>query len=234
VNVRALIDLQHIDTALHALANRRARLAERAAHAETVTQMKALQAALAAAQQRSAEASAAIDSLEAQGHDLDKKKARLEGQLKTVIAPREAEALMHEIATIDTQHGELDDAELEAMEAQAAADEEVASHMAALPDTEAAVAAAAAALAEAEAAISAEVDRLTSQRLPAAAAIVPDELAYYDELQRRHEGLGIATLEGTHCSGCHLDLTRGEMDAVKATPADVFPECPQCNRALAR
>ncbi len=229
-----MIDLQRIDTALHVLANRRARLAERATHAEAVAAMKALQAALAAAQQRAAQATTAIDSLEAQGDELDRKKARLEGQLKTVIAPREAEALMHEIATIDTQHNELDDAELEAMEAQAAADEEVAVHTEALPAAETAVAVAAGAFAAAEAAIDAEVGQLTSDRGPAAAAVTPDELAYYDDLQRRHEGLGIATLEGTHCSGCHLDLTRGEMDAVKATPADEFPECPQCNRALAR
>ena len=66
----------------------------------------------AAAVERSEEIELAIDALERDGEQLGTQRTRLEAQMKTVIAPREAEALMHELSTIAARRDGLDDQEL--------------------------------------------------------------------------------------------------------------------------
>ena len=71
---------------------------------------------LAALDKRSADAGTEITGLEKQAHEIDSTLARLNKQLKTIIAPREAEALQHEIATCTNNRSALDDRELELLE----------------------------------------------------------------------------------------------------------------------
>jgi uncharacterized protein len=234
MNIAALRSVQADDITLQALANRRARLAERALLADAVAAQRAHLAARQACQQRITTALEQIEHTEHESETLTTKRARLEAQLKTVIAPREAEALMHEIATVTEARNALDDVELEAMEAHGAAEAEAAALDAGLPAIAAAVAAATSSLGEAEAAIDAESATVRARRDDVAGAVDADEMAWYESMARAHEGVGIALLEGSRCSGCHLDLSRGELDVVKAVPADEFAECPQCSRALAR
>lgn len=234
MNVAGLTHLQAVDLAAHALVNRRARLAERTERDTAVAAATKLTTQIAAAQADSDAADQRIDDVEKRNHDLDTKRARLEGQLKTVIAPREAEALMHEIATLNEHRSTNDDEELEAMESQAAAQQLISELDAQLPDATSAVAAANETLAAAEADIDHQLAQHAAQRVEIVGALAADDVSWYDAINRHHQGHGIATLEGTRCSGCHLDLSRGELDVVKAVPADEFAECPQCSRALAR
>jgi predicted nucleic acid-binding Zn-ribbon protein len=44
--------------------------------------------------------------------------------------------------------------------------------------------------------------------------------------------VAVAKLDGSRCSGCHLDLSRSELDAVKHVGAGEFADCPQCGRLL--
>ena len=46
--------------------------------------------------------------------------------------------------------------------------------------------------------------------------------------------MAIAKLNGLRCEGCHLDLSRGEVDQMKRLPADELVECPNCGRLLVR
>lgn len=234
MNGPALLALQRIDTSLDAIANRRARLPESTALAAASAALQAHRAAIAAAQQRAADAQAVIDGTEHDSEALTAKRTRLEGQLKTVIAPREAEALMHEIATINAQRSDLDDRELEALEQQAAAEEEAASLAAgesALVDAEAE---ATAALDAVVATLDGEQSDLRARRVEAAAAFDAGELQQYDSMRKRHDGVAIAVLDGLRCTGCHLDLSRAEVDQLKALPAGEVADCPQCGRWLAR
>jgi uncharacterized protein len=151
-----------------------------------------------------------------------------------VIAPREAEALMHEIATLTAKRDELDEAELVAMEELAAAEDAVATRDA---DTEAHVAAlttAEEALTAAVAVLDAEQRDTEASRTAAATALDAADLATYDRMRAQFKGIAIARLVGAQCMGCHLDLSRAELDAVKQFPADEVPECPQCGRLLVR
>ena len=72
-----------------------------------------------------------ISRSESDSHEIDVDRARLEKQLKTVFSPREAEALMHEIALLTERRGALDDAELSALEEQADIDDDLTAHAAA-------------------------------------------------------------------------------------------------------
>jgi predicted nucleic acid-binding Zn-ribbon protein len=234
MNSAALLAVQEIDSALTVIDNKRPRLPEVAAHRAAAATLSAHLARMADAQRRIDEAVAAIEATEHASAALVTKRTRLEGQLKTIIAPREAEALMHQIETLNTQRSELDDQELASLDLQADAEAEWAGLQAELPMLEEVAARAEAELQLATAELDAEAAALHERRPPAAAALTEEELAAYERARKHFDGVAITHLEGTHCHGCHLDLSPAELDEVKATPAGQLPECPQCGRYLVR
>jgi predicted nucleic acid-binding Zn-ribbon protein len=189
---------------------------------------------MADAQRRIDEATAAIEATEHASADLVTKRTRLEGQLKTIIAPREAEALMHQIDTINGQRSDLDDQELVSLDLQAEAEAELAELSSALPALDESAALAEEQLRVATDALDAEAADLQARRPDAATALTEEELAAYERARKHFNGVAITHLEGTHCHGCHLDLSPAELDEVKATPVGQLPECPQCGRYLVR
>ena len=228
-----MLALQDVDSALDQIEHRRRRLPEAAEHARALARERELSEAIAAAAAEVSEAEAVIADSEQRGEALTTKRTRLEAQLKTVISPREAEALMHEIATINAQRSELDDRELEALDQAAVAEGRRDELGHALRDAQAATAGYREALDAANAGLDAERDVQRTARPPVAAALSDAETARYDDLRRRFDGVAVARLDGLRCTGCHVDLSRAEADRVKALPADEAGECPQCLRLLA-
>ncbi|HEY7625498.1 MAG TPA: C4-type zinc ribbon domain-containing protein, partial [Ilumatobacteraceae bacterium] len=162
------------------------------------------------------------------------RRTRLEQQLKIVSETRQADALNHEIETINGQRDELDDRELEAMELQSTAEASLAELAAQEDAVVAARESAAAALAAAQGDGAGDEAALTAKYDAARAALNFDEIALYDTQRARHGGIGIAKLVGTRCDGCHLDISRAEVDTIRALPAGELAECPQCGRILVR
>jgi predicted nucleic acid-binding Zn-ribbon protein len=232
MNGAALLSLQRLDSELEQLAGRRRRLAEHAALAEATAAQDAWSAEVAGHRRIADEATEAIVRAEADGAALDAKQARLEMQLKTIISPREAEALMSEISGLKARHSDLDDVELEAMERQAEA--EVALNSLQLDEERlaTAVAEATAARDAALAELAVEEAALLERRAEAAAALDGSELQLYDALRKRHDGVAIASLDGARCSGCHLDLSPAELDTIRHAAGPDLPDCPQCGRLL--
>ncbi|MCU1360575.1 MAG: hypothetical protein JWN99_1864 [Ilumatobacteraceae bacterium] len=232
MNGPGLLALQQLDTQIEAIEGRRRRLPERAALAE----VKALHSTHATERSRLQSlmdaALASIEQAETAGAELDKKKARLDAQLKTVIAPREAEALMHEIATIQGHHGELDDRELEAMEQHAQAESSLAELALAEPTLLHAVEAAQAQLDAALAGLAAEEADVRAAREQADAALDDADRDTYVMMLKRHQGTGFSRLERHTCTGCHVDLSQVEFERVMAHPPGELPECPHCGRYL--
>ncbi|MET0324481.1 MAG: C4-type zinc ribbon domain-containing protein [Ilumatobacteraceae bacterium] len=227
-----LLELQRIDTTTDQLTHRRAHLPERAASTEASGQLRANRQRRAAAVARDGELEQAIGGLERDGEALTTHRTRLEAQLKTVIAPREAEALMHELATIAERRDALDDQELGFLDEQSELAGEVARLDDAVPELEAAATAAAATLAAAEASITAELTELATERAGLVGGLDAAALERYEFLRSRLGGVAVAKLDGSRCSGCHLDLSRSELDAVKHVGAGEFADCPQCGRLL--
>lgn len=234
MNPHDLLALQDLDVAIAAIANRRPRLPELAARTAAEAEVQQHRARIAAAQRRIDEAQEVIDRAEHESAELVTRRTRLQAQLKTVIAPREAEALMHQIEGIEAQRRELDDVELAALDEQAAADGERAALEAGLPALLAALETATAAWSAADAALADEASALQQQRAVAAGALPAGDLDTYERARRQHDGVAVARLEGHRCAGCHLDLSPAELDVVKSAPAGVVPECPQCGRFLVR
>ncbi len=225
-----LLQLSSVDAELTQRRIARERLPEReraAAAAQAVADWERERARLAA---RIDELTTVIEQAEERGAELTATKQRLEAQMKTVIAPREAEALMHEIATVDGQRDELDLAELGALEEQSDLDDRLADHLRHQDGLRTAAVQADERLALAVADVDAEIGRLEPQRAELIAAL--DE-ATARQYQKLFESLGSAVgkLEGSRCVTCHLDLSPGEVDVARDEAADTgFTDCPQCGR----
>lgn len=232
MNGPALLALQLIDSELDQIEQRRKRLPERAALADATAAHDRWRAERERQQALVAAAASTIEQAETSGKELDVKQRRLEAQLKTVIAPREAEALMHEIDILKARHSELDDVELAAMEQQADADTAIEELDGIEPPLVAAVEQARAARDEALGGLDAEVEAARARRVEAVATLSESEVALFDAMRARHGGIGFARLERHTCTACHVDLSQVEYERVVASTGDELPECPHCGRFL--
>ncbi len=228
-----LLGLQEVDTAADQLTHRRAHLPETAAAERARAEMLDWETTRSRLRARLDELTTEIESAEAASAEIDRQRARLEAQMKTVIAPREAEALQHELATLQQRREELDDRELAALEEQAGVDDDLVAHLARESELREQLAAADAALAAVQADLDREEGELDARRTPLRDRLDDPTLTRYDRL-RAQLGVAVARLVGHRCEGCHLDLSPMEVDEIKATPADALATCPQCGRILIR
>lgn len=227
-----LLELQRVDTAIDQIAHRRAHLPEGqkagAAQAEVDRNRRAIAVMIA----RQRELTETIERAEHESGELTRKRQRLEGQLRTIISSREADALQHELAAVAAERDALDDVELAALEEQSALVDDLTSAHGAEPDLDASSAAAVANLAAVENELDREVGRLTVARSAVVAGLDGGVLSDYERRRAHHGGVAVARLEGRRCSGCHLDLSTGEYEQVRATSPGDIAECPQCGRIL--
>jgi hypothetical protein len=227
-----LLTLQRIDTEADQLAVRRKRLPERDDLATRTDQMAAWEKRRTQLVQRLAELATVIESAEAANAELTSHRQRLEAQMKTVIAPREAEALMHEIETINVKRDELDDKELAALEEQAALDDDLTAHLGTEESLRTALRSSDEALARVCDDIDAELAGLVDQRIAALEPLDSNVTSHYDAV-RSAVGVAVAELKGHRCEGCHLDLSAAEVDTAKEEAAESgYTDCPQCGRLL--
>lgn len=227
-----LIALQEIDTAIDQLRNRIDRLPERAAAAAAAEALAGNARDRAAAEAVRSAAEADLARTEAESAEIDAHRTRLAAQMKTIISPREAEALQKEMDTLADRRSALDDAGLEHLDAIGTADESIAVLDAALPALREADDAAAAALAAVVGDLEGEIAVLESRRQSAVDAAPAALVGHYESLRRTHKGTGVARLVGAQCTGCHLELSRAEAEQVRHVPDDQLPDCPSCGRVL--
>lgn len=215
------------------LAHRREQLSEREQVQAARNALVRWDQARTVMRKRLDELEATIDGEEAESHKIDEHRTRLEAQLKTVIAPREAEALQREIGTLVRRRSELDDAELAALEEQSRIDDDLAAHLRLEESLRDALITSDTALVAAEADIDGELVRIADRLGGLRAQVDNGVLKRYDRL-REHHMVAASTLSGSRCEGCHLDLSAAEVDDVKdAAAAGGIADCPQCGRMLA-
>ena len=234
MNAEALLELQLADTSIDQLKFRLAHLPESADAASAAAELATWQRRDDTLRRQLIDLEGRIAASEKQSAVLSAQRSRLEMQLKTVIAPREAEALMHEIGTLTTQRSLLDDSELEAMDAMAAAEAELELQQAIHGAIHAASVQAAGIEAAAKATGLAQLGEETTHRDQLRGRLDAGMLDRYDALRAQFGGVGVAKLNGLRCEGCHLDLSRGEVDALKRNEGEEIPECPNCGRLLVR
>ncbi len=228
-----LLELQAADTMADQLRHRREHLAERDAVQAAKNELLRWNESRITVRQRVEELTAEIDDTEQASAKLDRQREKLQAQLKTVIAPREAEALQREIATLNAERSALDDAELTAMEELTRQEAELNALLAREEPLTAEYLAAEAALANAESDIDGELERIADRLDGLRSAVPKPVLKQYDRL-RKNFLIAAATMSGSRCDGCHLDLSAAEVDTIRETAAkkDGIADCPQCGRLL--
>ncbi|MCX6533164.1 MAG: C4-type zinc ribbon domain-containing protein [Actinobacteria bacterium] len=234
MDVKALYELQKVDTAIEQGKVALEKLPER-------SQLQSAIADLAGIRRRRAEMRAQqqameneLTAIEKASAGIDTHHAKLERQMKTIIAAREAEALQHEMQTLETQRNELDDRGLLLLETSAATDDELRQLALAETDAVSNESLASAALANAADRKTAEIGVLQEQRLVVVITINETDMATYNRLCASYKGIAVAVIQHGVCSGCHMDISVSELDLIKRLPADQTAECPNCNRLLVR
>jgi predicted nucleic acid-binding Zn-ribbon protein len=227
-----LLALQAADTQADQLAHRRENSPLRDDLASASDTMRTWERQRSAMRTRIDELDTSIEQAEARGAELLAHRQRLDQQMKTVIAPREAEALMHEMDTLGGQIDELDLHELESLEEQARIDDQLAAHLRDEDQFRKR-------LHRADAALAAEVGDIDNDlaALAATRSTLRDQLseALLSTYDRKRAALGVAVarLVGKQCQGCHLELSAAEIDTVKDEAADTgVTDCPDCGRLL--
>lgn len=227
-----LLALQAVDTTADQLGHRREHSPLHDDLASASSAMRSWEQRRTALRSRIDELGASIDDAERRGAELLAHRQRLERQMKTVIAPREAEALMHEMATLSELTDELDGHELEALEEQAALDDELSTHLLGEESLRERLGQADAALADEVADIDNQLGGLSIEREELRDKVPDALLATYDR-KRAAFGVAVARLVGKQCQGCHLELSAAEIDTVKDEAADTgVTDCPDCGRLL--
>lgn len=227
-----LLSVQRTDTAIAQANHRLTHLPEIAVRSDAMQRVETFEARLAEANMQRGEATASINAAERRTAEIDASIVRLESQLRTVIAPREAEALQHEIATLREARSELDDTALAAMEMLDEGDRTVSDLERELVDARRAVESALISLREAQDLEQAQITQLTERRNAQMLVVPADLLRRYEARRANRKDAVVAELHGPTCDACHLDLSQTERDELRRLADDEIPECPHCGCIL--
>ncbi len=229
-----LMVVQDHDTAIDQMKRRIETLPERqelstlrAEHQEVTGALARIQVQVDDLKRRQAELEALIATSAQRRHDIE---ARMQSGVS--IAPRDLEAMDHEVHQLTERQAHLEEDELLLLEEEEPLDAEVSGHETRLAELEARAKEleVAARLAEAEIVAAMGVEQARRDEM---AAGLPGELRdRYELLRVRLGGVGAARLVGAQCTGCHLTLPSGEIDQIRKLPAESFATCPQCDRIL--
>ena len=234
MDVKALYELQKVDTAIEQAKVALEKLPERTHHAQAQSDLAHVRSTRDNLRREQSTMEAELAVIEKKSVEIDAHRSKLERQMKTIIAPREAEALQNEMQTLAAERNELDDRGLLLLESSASADEDVRK----LVDTESHAveveATTAHALTQAAAAKSDEITVLLVRRAEVVLPIAEPDIATYDRLRASYKGIAVAVIQHGVCGGCHMDISVSELDIIKRLPVDQVAECPNCNRLLVR
>ncbi len=230
-----LYAVQVLDSTVDQLVYKRSHLEERAALVAARKQVAASRVALADNAHRQAALDTRYSELEGHSKELETRRSRLEAQLRTIVVTREAEALQREIARLTAERETADEEGLGVLDEMELLETQATSLMVEVGGGEAAERAVAEALIVAEAEVDAHMADVRVRRAANVATVPAALVARYDEMRPVFKGVAVARLEGSNCSGCHLNLSRVELEGVWAAAAGSgIAECPQCARLLVK
>ena len=180
--------------------------------------------------------------------DIDAQVTRLESEIDGVrqredrdrglldsgsVSPKQLEELQHELDTLQRRQTSLEDSLLEVMERRELLAAEQADEAAKLDALQQDLAK----TAQLRDIALAEIDDVRGQRSARREELVSGldaELADLYERQRGTTGVGAARLQGRRCGACRIELDRGEIARIAATPEDEVVRCSECRAILLR
>ena len=219
VRVRAQIDNIPHDKQLHSLRQGGAAAVERAK----------------IAQEQVAEHEAAAQEAERVVAETTKRRDGMQSWLDAdQVASRDVQAVTIEIAELTLRIGQLEDAQLEAIQA--------------LEESQAALELVQAQIAEAQQAVNVRITtlneqgqqlslqgkELTAERELLAKELPADVVAEYEQLRDQNQGIGAVELTAQGLSGAGLPIAPAELAEIKNTPANELAYCPDTGAILVR
>ncbi|MBO1901898.1 hypothetical protein J4H92_08045 [Leucobacter weissii] len=228
-----LVELQDLDHATARLRRRREQLPERAQLAGMRDEYANAKSALMATQRELDVQSAEIARLESDTETVRQRRERDERLLSASTSPKEAQALQSELDTLARRQSELEDRELEVMEANEETRAGFDAAAAALADLDTRRAAVEAEIAEAERLIDAELAAAAEERAGLAAEVQGDLLALFEDLRSR-VGVGAARLRAGVSEASNMALTPAELAEIRSAEPDEVVFCPQTGAILVR
>jgi len=229
-----LLAVQVHESRLRHLARLRTEAVADAALKAAVAAVASARSGLADAEAAREAADAAVEELETQGSQVAARIAKDEAQLLAGQAGAGTlQGLQREIESLTQKRSELDDAELEAMDAAEAATAAAGVAAGALAGAESAEAEERARVRALVAELDAEKEAESAARTQAAAGVPADLLAFYEAtLQRR--GVGAARLFHGVSEGSGLALSPGDLADIKRQAEDAVVLCPDSGVILVR
>jgi predicted nucleic acid-binding Zn-ribbon protein len=230
-----LLDLQAVDSALAQLAQRRRSLPEQVVLDRLDADLANLSSDLVGAQTRVSDLELATERAEADLAPVQQRLVRNEQRIaEGTVDAKSLGSMVEEVAHLRRRIGDLEELELESMEAldQAQAERDA---------LQARVDALAADIATATAARDAAVQQLTNEAgyqrterdrlLP---DVPPDLLTLYTRIATSKGGVGAAALVHRRCTGCQLEVNANELREYATTAPDEVLRCEECGRILVR
>lgn len=233
---KSLLDLQAFDTKLLQLAHKRAGLPEISAAQDLEVELGSIKMRLVAAQTEASDLK--LNQLKAES-DVEQVVARARRDQErldsgAVSAPKELESLQHEIGTLAKRQTELEDIELEIMQAFENAQQAVTDLQASEIETTEKLATVTQSRNDLFADIDFEIESITSQRNEIANQLPADLISLYDKIRADQGGVGAALIHRGSCQGCHITIDAQEIDQIRKMSADSIARCDQCRRILVR
>lgn len=229
-----LLDLQAVDTALDQLAHRRRTVPELAEIDRLGTERQALTSDRMRADSEVGDIDREQRKLEPDIDQVRARAARDQQRMLLSTSPKEAEGLQHEITSLARRQTNLEDQLLDLMESREEADGRRAALLDELERTNAGLDIVVSGRDKAFAEIDAALVERQVERHAVAAEIPADLLALYERIRLSSGGTGAARLYRHRCEGCHLELSGGDLAAVRAAPPDEVLRCEECARILVR
>ena len=152
----------------------------------------------------------------------------------SVAASKHLSDIEHELETLARRQRDLEDEELELMQAVENVENRLNDITAQLSATQGELAAAQEAQDAALVDIDAEHDQLAARRAEIAAQIPADLLALYDRIRAEGSPVAAAYVRGGRCEACQMELATADMSEVRSAPADEVVRCPECRSIVVR
>lgn len=230
-----LLALQDVDTAIMQADHRKKSLPEHDQLAQAAARRRALSERLVAEETAVSDAQETLERAEA---DLEPVRERRERDQRRVDAgqgdAKALQAMLSEIEHLTRRIGELEDAQLEAMEQAELCEAEQARTAGELAGSQEELRALVAQRDEKVAVIDADLATERAKREELLPAIPAELLALYTKIAARGGGVGAARLVGRRCSGCGLEANTADMQRYQAAALDDVLRCEECGRILVR
>lgn len=167
--------------------------------------------------------------------DLEMVEARIkhdDDRAKQVASEREQKAVHQELASLTTRKSNLEDSELQLLEALENAQAEVKKHTQERANLNVELESELSKQHGLALTISAQVSELQEKREAAFSKIEAELQKIYTRKAQR--GIAVAQTLGRDCSACRLSINAVQFEAIMAEPADQLPTCPNCDALIVR